>query len=163
MNNYDFNYNGDMIEKQNDKKRLILHLVGLKWMNFLLIGFTIFQNLFFSGFSVITILLSIYVLYVSFLFISLARKDSLIVEFEYNDILTRASSLNFYLNIAILFSVIDAIYSCIVNKSFIVDLLYSENSFEKNYGLFIIYTLVLRIIYLTFLRIYNRLDDEFQI
>ena len=162
MNNYDFNYNGDMIEKKYKKNRLILHLVGLKWMNFLLIGFTIFQNLFFYGFSVISFFISIYIFYLSYMFILVAKNDPLIVEFEYNDIVTRALSLNFHLHILILLSIIDAMFNFLVNKLFLVELLYSEDLYQKNYGLFIAFIFLFRIIYLTLMRMYNRLEVEFQ-
>ena len=162
MNSYDYNYNGNMIDAQSAKNRLILHLVGLKWINYFLVGSTIFQFFFFVGFSVFSVFLCLFIFYLAFSFISLARKDPLSVEFEFMQIYKKLSLLNVLLIIAVILSLADAVYSYIAMRTYVIDLYYSGDFFQKNFAIFIVYVLTFRIGFLSFLRFYNRIDEENQ-
>ena len=160
MNNYDFNYNGNMINGQEESNKFITDLVLVKWINYLSLGFIIFQFFFFIGFSIFSVLISLFIIYICYSLIIISRKDTACIENETQEIIKKITSLYIMLNIAILLHLLDIIYCSTTMKSYIQEIFYSDDYFQRKFGFFICYSYLMKFILLVIIRyILSKMTD----
>ena len=153
MNNYDFNYNN---HNPNDAEFIngknYLKLNDLRWMNIFLIGFNLYQVICFLGFSFISILISIFIFYISYRLANVLNFVQMKNEIELSNLKQELAPIKLMLTLCIGLSIADMIHSYFSMNKYINYLLFSEKLLEINFVWFIIYITLFKILFLIILR-----------
>jgi hypothetical protein len=165
MNNFDFNYNGNLINFTFQKFKVCL--VKLKFLNFLSILFCLFHFSFFLHFSIESVLLSLLLIFLNCYIFILSKtnynKDNLLgpTSNNYNFELStndkqcenkleneKIQSLNKFLNFFLLLAFLDMLYLSLTKFNFYFDK-QDENKYKDDlyfkFCLFVYYILLVRI------------------
>jgi hypothetical protein len=156
MNNYDYNFNGGIIEKTNDlSSKFGVKMNNLKWFVYFLICFNLFQMTFFMGFSFFSIIIVIYIFYISYYVIyTLMNDEELNFEFDHITLSKQLKSLGRNILTILILSLLDLAVGFIFMKNYLLSLFDSYDNYEYYFGIFTIYLSLLRIAYMSYLYYY---------
>ncbi len=183
MNNFDFNYNGNLINFTIQK--YILTLVKLKFLNLFSILFCLFHFSFFLHFSIESVLLSLLLIFVNFYIFILSKanynKDNLPGPTLINSNLERSTNdnqcenklenekiqfLNKLLNFILLLAFLDMVYISLTKFNFYFvkqdDNILKEDLYFK-FCLFVYYILLVRIGIICLLKYLLKVINEISI
>jgi len=156
MINYDYNFNGGIIEKTSDKNsKFSVKMNNLKLFVYFLIYFNLFQMVFFMGFSFFSIIIVIYSFYISYsVFYTIMNDEELNFEFDHLTLSKQLKSLGRNILTILVLSFMDFAVGLIFMKDYLLSLLDSYDNYEYYFGIFLIYMSLLRIAYIGYLYYY---------
>ena len=159
MNNYDYNFNGEMLEKNSDlKSKFILKLNDLKLLCYFLIILNIFQIIFFMGYSVFSFVISFYVFYLSYkILFQILNEEDLFYEIDQKTISNQLQALGLNIILVVFLCILDIVVGLVSMDKILLSLFNSENNFETYFGIFSTYLSIFRILYLGFLYHFTKL------
>lgn len=147
MNSYDYYFNGVITDINiESKSKFSLMMNNLKWFTYLLIFFNLLQIFFFMGNSIFSIIIVIYIFYVSYiiLFKILNDKD-LNFEFDHSSLLKQLRSLGINILFIVLFCILDLGFGIVFMNDYYRELFQSENNFEYYFVIFVTYLNLVRL------------------
>jgi hypothetical protein len=133
-----------------------LEINDLKWINYFLIGFLIFEIIFLLGFTLISIVVYILMIYISFKIIQILQNEVLSLDLEFSAVARLLKSLNFIVLVTIGLCVIDLFVSKFLMSDFLKLLQNSNDIYENKFVYFSLFVLIFRIIFLGFIWYYIR-------
>lgn len=157
MNNYDFNYSGNMINENNSLDEILkINMIQMKWINYLLFGFTFFQLFFYVGFNIISIVSALLTLFLTYSYTAFARSilnctSELDLEFIKNSFFTYSK---WYLGVICL-TVLDYVICYFQNNNYIVSLMNADDKNINYFAYLIIYMSTVKILLLLYIRIFT--------
>ncbi len=159
MNNYDYNFNGEMLEKNSDlKSKFILKLNNLKLLCYFLIILNIFQIIFFMGYSVFSFVISFYVFYLSYkILFQILNEEALFYEIDQKTISNQLQALGLNIILVVFLCILDIVVGIVSMDEILLGLFNSENNFETYFGIFSTYLSIFRLLYLGFLYHFTKL------
>jgi hypothetical protein len=156
MNNYDYNFNGGIIERTNElKSKFGLKMNNLKWLFYFLICFNLFQIVFFMGNSFFSIIIVIYIFYIShFALYAIMNDEELNFEFDHMILSKQLKSLSKNILVILIFYILDISVGLVFMRDYFLNLFHSYDVYEYYFSVFSTYLSIFRIAYLTYLYFY---------
>ncbi len=155
MNNYDFNYSGNMINENNSKDDILkINMIQMKWINYLLFGFTIFQLIFYIGFNIFSIISALVTLFLTYSYSAFSKSitncsKDLDLEFIKNSFFTYSK---WYLGIISL-TTLDYLICYLQNNNYISSLLKADDKNINYFAYLIIYICLVKLLLLLYIRL----------
>ena len=153
MNNYDYNFNGEMLDKNlESKSKLNVKMNKLKLICYFLIMFNVFQIIFFMGYSFISFVIAVYIFYICYTILNQKmNQDDLYFDLDHKTLSDQLGTLSLNILIIIFLCILDAGVGIVFMKEILSSLFNSENNFEFYFAVFSTYLSVCRLLYLGFL------------
>ena len=153
MNNYDYNFNGEMLEKNSDSKsKFILKMNNLKLLCYFLVTLNIFHIIFFMGYSVFSFVIVIYIFYISYkILFRILNEEALFYEIDQKTISNQLQALGLNIILVVFLCILDILVGIVFMDKILFGLFNSENNFENYFGILSTYLSIFRLLYLGFL------------
>lgn len=159
MNNYDYNFNGEMLQKSSDSKyKFVLKMNHLKLLCYFLTILNIFQIIFFMGYSVFSFLIVIYVFYICYkILFRIISEEALLYEIDQKHISNQLQALSLQILLIVILCILDIMIGIIFMDNILLGLFNSESNIENYFGIFSTYLSIFRLLFVGYLYHFTKL------
>lgn len=128
--------------------RFFLQFNDLKWLNYFLFGFSIFELIFFMGFTLLSIIIVLYTIYICYKVYQILQEDNLNFDLDYSATSKLLQNVKIQIVVLILLNLVDIVLSKVFMSDYLQTLYSLESKYDKLFIYFSLFILGFRLIFM---------------